>query len=106
MPKRSAPKVVGRKDDNGKLRWDLVPYGSLGEVVAVLTSGASRYGDNNWRAVANGQERYFAAAMRHITDYKCGKTIDKDSGMRTLAHAVCDLLFLMELTNAKRTTSK
>ena len=41
----------GRKDDDGKLRYDLIPPLALEEVVRVLTFGAEKYGPNNWRAV-------------------------------------------------------
>ena len=38
---------AGRKDDDGKPRWDLLPFAEAEEVVKVLTYGARRYGDHN-----------------------------------------------------------
>lgn len=86
--------VEGRKDDNGKARWDLMPMELLDDIANVLGNGAKRYGENNWQTVENGHERYFAALMRHITRYRLGQQIDPESGYSHLAHAACNLLFL------------
>ena len=51
----------GRKDDAEKPRWDLLPWGPVGEVVAVLTFGARKYAPDNWKHVPAARERYFAA---------------------------------------------
>ena len=85
----------GRKDDTGKLRWDLLPLQEVGEVVKVLTSGAVKYGDNNWQRVPGFRRRYFAAAFRHFVAWWLGETHDLKTGYHHLAHACCSLLFLM-----------
>ncbi|HKE56465.1 MAG TPA: dATP/dGTP diphosphohydrolase domain-containing protein [Pyrinomonadaceae bacterium] len=38
----------GVKKDLGKLRWSLLPWDALEEVVKVLMFGASKYADRNW----------------------------------------------------------
>lgn len=83
------------KHDEGKDRWDLLPFAEIQEVVKVLTFGAGKYGAHNWRTVENPQDRYFAAAMRHITAYQLGEAADQESGLNHLAHAICCLLFMM-----------
>lgn len=85
----------GRKDDDGKARWDLLPFGSLAQVVDVLTYGAKKYSPGNWQKVPNPRARYVSAALRHLAAYANGEKIDKESGKSHLAHAVCCLLFLM-----------
>lgn len=85
----------GLKYDDGKLRWDLLPYDLIEEVVKVLTYGAKKYDDNNWQLVNNAEDRYFAAAIRHIVAWKKGEKYDKETGINHLAHAICNLLFLM-----------
>lgn len=57
----------GRKDDQGKPRWSLMPIRELSQVLAVLEHGANKYGVNNWVNVTSLRERYFNAAMRHLT---------------------------------------
>src|SRR5579864_397456 len=37
--------VTGRKDDTGKLRYDLIPVGPLSEVAKVYSIGSVKYGD-------------------------------------------------------------
>lgn len=83
---------VGRKFDAGKPPMDLLPYGALIEVAKVLGFGAKKYDAGNW---ANGLEvsRLIAAAERHIGEFKEGQDADIESGLMTLAHAVCPLLF-------------
>ena len=86
----------GRKDDNGKLRYDLVPAGTWAKVVAVITFGAKKYDDNNWQIVVKEDPaRYYAAMMRHIEAWWDGEKIDADSGVHHLANAICCALFLM-----------
>jgi hypothetical protein len=89
--------TTGRKDDAGKARWDLVPWRAMADVVDVLTYGAVKYGDDNWRHISSPRERYFAAAMRHILAHYTGRAIDEETGRPSLAHAVCCLLFLLAL---------
>lgn len=87
--------VKGRKDDAGKLRYDLLPVAPLRAVVGVLTHGAARYGADNWRAVPDAPRRYYAAAMRHLEAWRAGDELDPDSGLPHLAHAACSVLFLL-----------
>lgn len=87
---------IGKKFDGGKARWDLLPFKAVSSVVEVLGFGAKKYGDENWRKVENGGDRYFAAALRHLVAHRRGEKIDSDSGLPHLAHAVCCVLFLME----------
>ena len=89
-------KIVGKKYDQGKNRWDLVPFGSLDDLVAVITHGADKYGDTNWKMVPDRTNRYFAAAMRHIAAWRMGELTDPESGLPHLAHAMCSLVFVME----------
>ena len=86
---------VGRKDDADKARWDLMPMRALGVVADVLTDGARRYAPDNWKHVPDGENRYYAAAMRHLEDWRCGQRNDPKSGLPHLAHATCCLLFLL-----------
>lgn len=92
---------LGRKFDSSpdKLRWDLLPIQEIEEIVKILTFGANKYADNNWQIVPNAKERYYAALMRHIVAYRKGEGIDSESGVSHLAHAMCNMIFLMWLNN-------
>lgn len=88
----------GMKFDDGKSRWDLLPLNIIEDVVKVLMIGAAKYEDYNWQDVVQedmGEQRYFAAAMRHITAWRSGEIIDEESGCHHLSHAMCCFIFLM-----------
>lgn len=85
----------GLKYDDGKLRWDLLPWPAIEEIVKVLTYGASKYGSNTWQTVEPFNERYTAALFRHlIADIK-GEDVDAESSIMHLSHAACNLVFIL-----------
>lgn len=88
----------GLKYDAGKPRFDLVYWPHIEDIAKVLTAGAEKYAPNNWQKVENGEDRYFAAAMRHLLKHRSGEVIDPDSGQPHLAHAATNLMFLSYLT--------
>lgn len=88
---------IGRKDDAGKPRFDLFPSKAEKAIVDVLTFGANKYAPDNWRKVEGWRWRYYRAARGHIWAWATGEKLDKESGLPHLAHAVCCLLFLLEL---------
>ena len=75
-------------------RWDLLPYDAVGEVVSVLTDGAEEYGDRNWEK-GFPWTSVFASLMRHLTAWMLGEDLDPKSGRPHLAHAACNILFLL-----------
>lgn len=98
--------MEGRKYDEGKLRWDLIPFEQMEEVVKVLTYGAVKYGEDpdipNWKKMVDGERRYFAAMMRHIVAWKKGEIVDPESGLDHLSHAAANLIFLMYFSKEKK----
>ena len=95
------PFPSGRKDDLGKLRYDLVPPLAEQQMVAVLTFGAKKYAPENWRLVPDAKVRYHAALRRHVAAGAMGEKLDPESGLPHLAHALCCLAFLAELDAAE-----
>ena len=95
--------MTGLKFDSEKPRMDLLPPKAISEVAKVLGFGAEKYGPENWRLLENLQDRYTAGALRHIFAHMDGEELDPESGMSHLAHALCCLLFKLEieLENAK-----
>lgn len=85
----------GKKFDQNKPRWSLIPEGTMSEVLEVLEHGAKKYGVDNWQHVEDGRRRYYDAAMRHLDAWRHGEKFDLESGDYHLAHAVCCLLFLI-----------
>ena len=87
----------GRKFDEGKLQYGLVPPLALRETVKVLTFGAEKYEPDNWRRVPDGPRRYFDAAQRHLWEYKQGEKFDSETGVSHLAHALCCIMFMLDI---------
>ena len=92
---------AGSKHDSGKPLMGAVPPNALLAVARVLTFGAQKYGRDNWRKVANAETRYLDAALRHINAYQRGEAVDPESGESHLTHAVCSLMFMLELKEGK-----
>jgi hypothetical protein len=86
----------GKKFDQNKTRWDLLPFKAMEEINQVLMFGALKYGDDNWKKVENYKIRYFNACCRHLFAWFRGEKIDQESGFNHLAHAACCILFLLE----------
>ena len=85
---------LGRKFDQEKPRWDLVPWEPMEDVILVLTEGAKKYAPFNWQYVKGARWRYLGAAFRHIVARAKGEISDAETGLPHLAHAICCLLFL------------
>lgn len=89
------PSTLGTKLDSDKLRWSLLPSGTIAQVIAVLEYGAKKYAVRNWIDVPDAKTRYYDAAMRHLDAWRGGELNDSESGLPHLAHAACCLLFLL-----------
>lgn len=85
----------GKKYDNGKIRYDLIPPECLKELAKILTFGSEKYGANNWQNLENYNERYYSALMRHIEAWRSGEMHDPESGELHLSHAMCNVMFLL-----------
>ncbi len=90
------------KDDSAKLAMHLLPVDPINDIVKTLEFGAKKYSPNAWRE-GIAWTRIMDAAERHISKWKKGIDNDAESGLNHLAHAACNLLFLLEYA---RTSTK
>ena len=88
---------LGRKFDTEKPKAYLLPPKALMEVSRVLTIGAEKYDEENWRKLDNLQNRYTGAALRHLFAHMDGEQLDSETNISHIAHAVCCLLFKLEI---------
>lgn len=91
----------GVKADDGKPRPSLLFVSmpdAVRSVIDVLEHGARKYAPDNWRKVADGEARYLDAAFRHLLAHAAGEELDPESGLPHIAHAICSLLFVLQLT--------
>lgn len=98
-PVKELSGISGIKFDNDKIRTELLYCScvrSLENVAKVLTFGAKKYADDNWRKLDDGIRRQRGALHRHLNEYYKGQLKDSESGLDHLAHALCCLIFLYE----------
>lgn len=95
-PDSDAEPETGMKFDGEKVRAALLPGKALRLVAEVLTFGAQKYGDNNWRKMED-LGRYRHAMVRHLLAVLEGEDVDPESGKRHMAHIATNALFLLEL---------
>lgn len=94
-PKLEQPKEALRFDE-GKTNWSLMPFEAVEEINKVLEFGANKYAA--WNFTKDGgmnHSRILNSCLRHIFCYMRGEDLDKESGLSHLAHAGCNILFLL-----------
>lgn len=84
---------VGIKHDSGKSRVDLIEPQFILGVGDVMSYGASKYSENNWKNNL-AVERLYAAAQRHLLKFWSGEVYDEESGLSHLYHASTNLMML------------
>lgn len=92
----------GIKNDQGKIRYDLVPFILIKSLAQIYTMGAAKYEANNWQGVES--ERYYSALFRHLEAFYVSKEeLDPESKLHHLAHAFWNIgtLLWKELNNGK-----
>jgi hypothetical protein len=93
---------VATKYDEGKRDWSLLPLDSVEEIVKVLEFGAKKYAAHNWSN--NGGFKYtrvLNATLRHIFAFMRGEDLDPETGLSHLAHAGCNILFILHFIKHK-----
>jgi hypothetical protein len=92
--------AIGKKNDQGKLKYTLIPPYALQEVARNLTEGLKKYEErDNWQKVEGAEERYMDALMRHFESIRRGEIYDLDSSdptMSNMAAVVVNGMFLLE----------
>lgn len=87
---------TGKKFDEGKLDWDLLPVESVEEIIKVFMFGEAKYGRSNWQGkLENFDRRQYNAVMRHMHAWKKGEKLADDSQLMHLAHACADIMMLI-----------
>ncbi len=92
-------KQLGKRYNIGKTRYDLVPCYSHEQYAKVLTMGAEKYGDNNWR-LGMSWNSVLASLERHLYAFKNGENIDPESGLHHMAHCAANCMFLIEYSQS------
>lgn len=95
--------MKGKKNDQNKPRYSLLPSGFVFGVISVLEHGAKIYEPDNWKKVENAKERYFNALHRHLKSFfEDSERFDEESKLHHLLHATCCLAFIWWLDVNKK----
>lgn len=88
------------KKDSGKVRVELVPVRAILWAAKVFAYGASsKY--KAWSWVSLPQHRTYASALRHLYAWRDGERLDPESGMPHLAHALTNVMMMLEIEDAR-----
>ena len=90
----------GKKFDQGKIPYELIPPAALEEVAKVLAMGRDKYTAWNW---SNGiaYTRLIGAILRHTFAYLGGQSKDEESGLSHIAHVAVNCLFILHFEKYK-----
>ena len=87
---------VAVRDDSGKTNWSLMPFEALEEINKVLEFGATKYAANNWQEGTGFKySRVLNSLLRHTFAFMRGEDKDPESGLSHMAHAGCNVLFIL-----------
>ena len=86
--------MAGIKNDTGKIQLSLVPPELEMAVGTILSYGAKKYSPFNWREGIS-YSRVMDALKRHLNAYNRGEMRDSETGESHLAHAACNIAFLI-----------
>jgi len=80
--------------NTGKPQWSLVDMTCFEDMVRVLEFGAKKYTPGNWKKGLPIMSQYDSLA-RHMVAFMNGENTDPETGLSHLAHAQCNLMFMM-----------
>lgn len=80
------------KHDSNKARFDLIDPFFHEEMAIVLTIGANKYSEDNFKK--GTIERYIAAGERHLNAIKKGEMYDPESGLQHATHVATNMMFI------------
>lgn len=80
--------------NSGKLRWSLVDFSSLEEMLKVLEWGAEHYGFDNWKKGLH-REEILESIQRHTIKLLNKEEVDTETGISHAAHIMCNTIFYL-----------
>lgn len=83
-----------KRFDKGKIRYSLLPWGVVGELVKVYEYGCEKYERDNWKR-GMSWSRVYDSLMRHLQSFWSGEELDPESGLHHLAHVIWNSVTLL-----------
>jgi hypothetical protein len=82
------------KQTAGKIRWHLLPWQAVREIVKVLEFGALKYEKHGWVTNPGSWQDFGDAIVRHYYQWLSGEDRDQETGLLHMSHIGCNSLFL------------
>lgn len=92
---------LGLRFNKGKLKWSLVEFDSLEDMVRVLEFGAEKYDAHNWKKGLKTTE-IIDSLLRHVYSLLQGEDVDKESNLPHTGHILCNAMFLSYMLKHKK----
>ena len=83
-----------------KLKWSLVDFSSLEDMVRVLEMGAKKYSKDNWKKGMPVSE-VIESMLRHTFSLLSGEINDKESRLPHIGHIQCNAMFIAYILKNK-----
>ena len=94
----------GLRDNKGKSHLSLVPLSMIVAVADVIwkssKNGGGKYPLHNWRKGLSWSDTA-DCLLRHVHKWLEGEDFDQETGLHHLAHAACNIAFLIEYVKTK-----
>jgi len=94
IPSSASSSSLATKFDAGKAEIHLVPSELVLAVARILMFGKKKYGAWNWQK-GLPLTKVYDATQRHLLAWMGGETNDPESGEPHVAHAACNLAFML-----------
>lgn len=96
MPTTTPKDATPLKFDEQKTNWGLMPFEAVEEINKVLEFGAQKYAAHNWCTGSGFKySRVLNSLLRHVFAFMRGEDCDPESGLSHMAHAGCNVLFIL-----------
>ncbi len=82
-----------KKFDINKPKYHLIDPHWQEDTAKVLTVGAKKYDENNWK-LNKDINRYISALERHLIEIKKGNFHDKETMLQHAVHIACNSMFI------------
>lgn len=89
------------RETEGKLRWSLVDFESLEDMVKALEFGAKKYSDDNWKK-GTETKRLCESILRHTFAFLQGIDNDPETGISQAGHIMTNAMFLAYVMKHKK----
>jgi hypothetical protein len=86
--------TTAKKEKSNKPDLSLIPYCVEAELARAMMNGETKYGRYNY-CLGHDNTDLCGAAKRHIGRYLAGETIDPESKVHHLAHAMANMLMII-----------